>query len=157
LSALSYLNNQLSTIHTNIDLLTLALAIPDPQIQLKIFLQCWIQKLPHLLGCNILYHHTCSNDLLEWTDWDGLLAAATNHIISNFLSTLLHEQYLPNHAMMISQLIINTGGLGIIYPRSRTIPGFMLTLTTSLCHATSGIKLNKLCNNIPLHHTISSI
>jgi hypothetical protein len=64
---------------------------------------------------------------------------------------------LPHHTLLIAQLSLNAGGLGIVYPRKRAIPDFMLTFTTSIRHATNGIYLNKHLNNVHLHPTITAL
>ncbi len=112
--AWEFFNNQLSNVQTCITLLSTA--ITDPQTELRLFSQCLIQKLPHLLGCNVLYHFDPSNPPHTWTDWDGPLTSATNFIIQNFLSNLIGTTSLPHHALLIAQLNINAGGLSILDP-----------------------------------------
>jgi hypothetical protein len=87
---------------------------------------------------------------LTWTNWNGPLTSATNtnHIIAKFVSDLICVTVLVvphyHYALLISQLNLNAGGLGILIdPRSRAIPDFMLNFTTSTRHATNGIHLNK--------------
>jgi len=56
-------------VQTSITLLSAA--ITDPQTKLRLFLQCLIQKLPHLLGCDVLYHFDPNDTPPDWTDWLG--------------------------------------------------------------------------------------
>ena len=121
------------------------------------FSQCIIQKLPHLLGCDVLYHYDINLPPPTWTDWNGPLTSATNDIISKFLTTLTGVQALPHYALLIAQLNIQAGGLGILDPRARAIPDFMLFFTSSLRHATRGIHLNKNLQNVPIDETISDL
>jgi hypothetical protein len=90
----------------------------------------------------------------DWTDWNGPLTAATNHIITRFLSDIIGVPVLPHHALLIAQLSLNAGGLGILDPRTQAIPDFMLAFTSSTRHATKGIYLNKHLNNVHIHSTI---
>ena len=82
---------------------------------------------------------------------------ATNHIIAQFISDTIRVTALPHHVLLIAQLSLNTGGLGILDPRTRAIPDFMLTFTTSIRHTTNGIYLNKHLNNVHLHPTIAAL
>ena len=153
--AQDYFDAQLTTIQDSIALMSTALT--DPHTKLRLFSQCLIQKIPHLLGCDVLYHYDTDNPPPSWTDWNGPLTSATNHIIAKFISDLVGVTILPHHALLICQLNLNAGGLGIIDPRSRAIPDFMLTFTTSTRHATTGIHLNRHLRNVHLHHTISAL
>ena len=132
-------------------------SIADPHTKLRLFSQCLIQKIPHLLGCDVLYHYNIDNPPPSWTDWNGPLTSATNHIIATFVSDLVGVSVLPHHALLICQMNLTAGGLGILDPRSRAIPDFLLTFTTSTRHATTGIHLNKHLHNVHLHHTISAL
>ena len=104
----------------------------------RLFSQCLIQKLPHLFGCNVLYHFDPNNSPPNWTDWDGPLTSTTNFIITKFLSGLIGTISIPHHALLIAQLNINVGGLGILDPRPVAIPDFMLSFLFARRHATSG-------------------
>jgi hypothetical protein len=153
--AREYFNTQLIDIQTCIT--TMSIAITDRHTRLRLFSQCLIQKIPHLLGCDVLYHYDTDEPPPNWTDWNGPLTSATNHIISRFISDTIGITTLPHHALLIAQLSLNAGGLGILDPRTRAIPDFMLTLTTSIRHATNGIYLNKQLNNVHLHPTIAAL
>ena len=68
-------------------------------------------------------------------------------MLAKFVSDLIGVAVLPHHALLICQLNLNADagglGLGIMDPRARAIPNFMLNFTTSTRHATNGIHLNK--------------
>jgi hypothetical protein len=70
----------------------------------------------HLLGCNILYHYDTDKPPPNWTDWNGSLTLATNHIIARFISDTIGVTTLPHHTLLISQLSLNAGGLGFWTP-----------------------------------------
>ena len=142
--AQEFFNDQLSDVQTKITLLSEA--ITDPQTKLQLFLQCLIQKLPHLLGSNILHHFDPNNPPPDWTDWDGQLTATRIHITTKFLSVITGTASLPHHA-----LLINAGSVGILDTCSVAIPDFMLSFTSADRHATIGIYLNKHLCTVPIH------
>jgi hypothetical protein len=88
-------------------------AITDPHTKLQLFSQCLIQKIPHLLGYDVLYHYDTEDPPPDWTNWNGPLTEATNHIIARFLSNIIGVPVLPHHALLIAQLSLNAGSLGI--------------------------------------------
>jgi hypothetical protein len=153
--ARQYFNQQLTVVQDCIA--TMMTAISDPQTRLRLFSQCLIQKLPHLLGCDVLYHqdHTDVNPL--WTDWAGPLTSATNSIISCFLADLLGITTLPHYSLLIAQLSVTMGGLGLLCPRSRAAPDFLITFTTAIRHATTGINLSRHLDPFHLHPTIGDL
>ena len=57
--ACEYFNAQLTNIQDCIELMSTA--ISDPHTKLRLFSQCIIQKLPHLPGCDVLYHYDTDN------------------------------------------------------------------------------------------------
>jgi hypothetical protein len=150
-----YFNTQLVDIQTCIT--TVSTAITGPHTKLRLFTQCLIQKIPHLLGCDVLYHYDMDEPPPDWTDWNGPLVAATNHIIARFLSNIINVSVLPHHALLIAQLSLNADGLRILDPRTRVIPDFMLTFTSSTRHAPNEIYVNIHLNNAHLHPTISAL
>ena len=153
--AREYFNTQLIDIQTCIT--TMSNAITDRHTKLRLFSQCLIQKIPHLMGCDVLYHYDTDRPQPDWTDWNGPLTLVTNHIIARFISDTIGVITLPHHALLIAQLSLNADGLGILDPPTHTIPDFMLTFTTSTRHATNGIYLNKHLNNVYLHPTITAL
>ena len=153
--AREFFNDQLSNVQTKITILSEA--ITDPQTKLRLFSQCLIQKLPHLLGSDVLHHFDPNNPPPDWTDWDGPLNSTTNHITTKFLSDITGTTSLPHHTLLIAQLNINAGGLGILNPRSVAIPDFVLSFTSARQHATNGIYLNKQLRTVPIHSTISGL
>jgi hypothetical protein len=151
--AREYFNTQLIDIQTCNT--TMSTAITDRHTKLRLFSQCLIQKIPHLLDINVLYHYDTDEPPPDWTNWNGPLTLTTSHIIARFISDTTGVTTLPHHAL--PQLSLNAGGLGFLDPRTRAIPDFMLTFTTSTQHATNGIYLNKQLNNVHLHPTIAAL
>ncbi len=78
--AQDYFDTQLTTIQDSIALTSTT--ITDPHTKLRLFSQCLIQKIPHLLGCDILYHYDTNKPPPTWTDWNGPLTSATNQLVS---------------------------------------------------------------------------
>jgi hypothetical protein len=93
-------------------------AITDPHTKLQLFSQCLIQKISHRLGCDVLYRYDTDNPPQDWTDWNGPLTEATNHIIACVLSDIIGIPILPQHALLIAQLSLNAGNLGILDPQT---------------------------------------
>jgi hypothetical protein len=153
--AKQYFNEQLNQVQQYISLMTTAML--DSHSRLQISSQCLIQKLPHLLGSNVLHHYNITNPPPIWTDWNGPLTSTTNKIIESFLATLLTLLNIPQHTLLISQPPLNNGGLGMLEPRSSAIPDFMLIFTTSTPQVTKGIYLNKHLANPLLHTTLSDL
>jgi hypothetical protein len=56
-------------------------SIDDEQTKLKLFSQCIIQKIPHLLASDILYNLPTNHPHPPWEEWHGPLTSATekNH------------------------------------------------------------------------------
>jgi len=114
--AREYFNTQLIDIQTCIT--TMSTAITDRHTKLQLFLQCLIQKIPHLLGWDVLYHYDTEKPPPDWTNWNGPLTLATNHTIARFISDTIGVTFLPHHALRIAKLSLNAGRLGILDPRT---------------------------------------
>ncbi|KAL7448815.1 hypothetical protein ACHAWC_001695 [Mediolabrus comicus] len=117
-----------------IDANKLTETVPDLQTRLRLFAQCTVQKIPHLLGYDVLHHLPLGYNLggVGWEGWQGPLIDATNSLISTFLKNLLSlDSSLPAHSIFIAQGSLNLGGLGILRPSARAIPDFVLTMGTA--------------------------
>jgi hypothetical protein len=64
---------------------------------------------------------------------------------------------LPHYSLLIAQLSVSLGGLGLLCPRSRAAPDFLITFTTAIRHATTGINLSHHLEPFKLHPTISDL
>ena len=108
--------------------------VPDLQIRLRIFLQCTIQKLLHLLGADIMHH--LKDDYFEdgsgWWDWNGPLNKSIDEVIQFFLENLVGQEPHPKYALLISQTSVGMGGLCLLYPSHRAAPDFVINMTTSI-------------------------
>ena len=60
------------------------------------------------------------------------------------LASLIGHKSIPKYALLTSQLNVDMGGLGILYPTShRAAPDFVLTMATAMCYAGQGFRFNK--------------
>jgi hypothetical protein len=130
---------------------SLSNSISDNQTRLRLFSQCIIQKIPHLLSSNILYHLPHDYQDPPWVEWNGPLTSATNSIIHTFLESLLQLSNITGYAILITQLGISAGGLGLQCPRIRHTPDFVITMTSAIFCATLGFQLHKHLNPHLLH------
>jgi hypothetical protein len=152
--AISFINEKLQEIQQQTQ--SIHNAIHDPQTRYKIFVDCTLQKLPHLLLTDVLYHLDIHDADQPFTNWDGPLVQATNQIISDFLSTL-YNTTLPTHSLQIAQLAATNGGLGCLDASSRAIPDFALNINKTRRNAITGIRTHRDLPPRLLHHTIGEL
>jgi hypothetical protein len=121
--------------------------------------QNWGGDFRTAVRCDTWYYSTYRTVETEQTSENPLQSGMYFMVEAEWWVRLLYIRYstLPHHALLIAQLSLNAGGLGILDPRTRAIPDFMLTFTTSTQHATNGIYLNKHLNNVHLHLTIAAL
>ena len=139
---------------------TLTTSVSDLQTRLRLFSQCTIHKLPHLLGYDVLHHLPLDYDMsgVNWEGWEGPLIDATNHLISNFFKQLLGlSTSLPSHSLFIAQGGIPSGGLGLYRPGARAIPDFVLTMAKASNYAEHGIRFHAEAPNYILPSSIRSL
>jgi hypothetical protein len=131
----------------------LTTSVPDLQTRLRLFAQCTIQKLPHLLGYDVMHHLPLTHPMagLGWESFEGPLIDCTNNLIATFFKQLLQlPTSLPQHSLFIAQLGLSQGGLGLIRPTARAIPDFVLTMAKATNYATQGISFHREAPNILL-------
>ena len=133
---------------------TLSDSISDPHTKLRLFSMCLLQKIPHLLSSDIMYHlpHDCPDP--PWESWNGPLTNATDQIIKSFLSGLLSVDDIPETAMHIAHLDLSAGGLGLLCPRLRAAPDFVLTMTSVCRRATTGFFFHKSLHPHTIHDSL---
>ena len=137
---------------------TLSDSISDPHTKLRLFSMCLLQKIPHLLSSDIMYHLPHDDQNPPWEHWNGPLTRTTDHIITSFLSSLLntHDDF-PDYATHIAQLPLSAGGLGLLCPRLRAAPDFVLTMTTVCRRATTGFYFHRSLAPHTLHPSLRSL
>jgi hypothetical protein len=112
-------------------------SISDQQTKLRLFSMCLIQKIPHLLSSDVMHHLPLDDADPPWEEWCGPLTQTTDKIIQDFLSTLLDVEPIPEYAtILLSQLGLSAGSLGILCPRLRAAPDFVITMTSVCRRAT---------------------
>ena len=79
--AFEFFNEQLEEVQANVTALNDG--ITDLQTRLRIFTQCTIQKLPHLLGADIMHNlpDTFLDGDTNWWNWNGPLTEQLDAII----------------------------------------------------------------------------
>jgi len=109
--ALEFFNEQLAEVKANVAALNDG--ITDLQTRLRIFTQCTIQKLPHLLDANIM--HNLQDDFFDenthWWNWNGPLTEQLDAIICSFFTNLLGRKAIPTHALLIDSHLPNQRGI----------------------------------------------
>ena len=136
---------------------SLSASISDPHTKLRLFSTCLIQKIPHLLSSDIMYHLPHDDPDPQWEAWNGPLTRTTDHIITSFMSSLLDSDEIPDYAIHISQLGLSAGGLGILCPRLRAAPDFVLTMTSVCRRATAGFSFHKSLVPHTLHSSLRDL
>jgi hypothetical protein len=114
-------------------------SISDEKTKLRLFSQCIIQKKTHILSSDILYHLPTDNPDPPREEWNGPLTNATDSTIKSFLIDLLQLTKTPDYAILISQIDLSKGGLGLLCPRTCAAPNFVLSMITAFQNATQGI------------------
>jgi hypothetical protein len=132
-------------------------SISDNQTRLHLFSQCIIQKIPHLLSSDVLYHLPQDDQKKPWDVWNGQLTSATDSIIHTFLESLLQLLNILDHAILITQLGISAGGLGLLCPQTRAAPDFVISMTSAIRCATLGFRLHKHLNPHLLHPSLTDL
>jgi len=76
--------------------------ISTPDSNSSIFNTCTLQKLPHLLGADIMHHLPLDFDPNAWLAWNGPLTQGLNKIINSFFTTLLSMLHANNTKTLTS-------------------------------------------------------
>ena len=154
-------NSLIAASMTSKNITSLLNIITDQQTRLCLFSQCIIQKLPHLLSADVLYHLPTNNPNPPWEEWNGPLTSNTDSIIKAFFTSLLTTADItPNiaeYAILISQLGLRVGGLGLLCPRTRAAPDFVITMASARRNALHGFQIHKDLPNFPIHQTIGTL
>ena len=62
--------------------------VPNLQTRLRLFAQCTIQKVPHLLGAEVMHSLPLDFDAHNWEEWNGPLTSNVDSQIATFLGDL---------------------------------------------------------------------
>jgi len=135
----------------------LAANVPDLHTRLRLFSQCVIQKLPHLLGIDVMHHLPSSYDGHHWEEWQGPVVQGIGSAITDFLNTLLSFDSLPLYALQIAQLSLAKGGLNLLNASARAIPDFVLSMAKAMRNAGQGFKFGVDLEPTILHPSITDL
>jgi len=138
-------------------LASLSTSITDEQTKLSLFSHSLLQRLPHLVPSDILYNLPVNDPDPKWEDWNGPLTSDIEDIISTFLASLLYKPSIPPSAILISQLGLASGGLGLICPRTHAAPDFVITMTTTTRNAKHCFRLHRDLLSFKLHQSLCDL
>ena len=105
----------------------------------------------------------CFNKGVQWSPrkleslrhWHG--RRFQQHDWQCIYSSITRHDAVPYHTLLISTMITRAGGLSIPYPRSTTIPAFMLNLKHSLQYVHGGVWIRFTDPLAPLPRTITDL
>ena len=93
-----------------------------------------------------------------WEEWNGPLTSNIDSTIKAFFFSLLTTADItpdiPKYSILISQLGIRAGDLGILCPRTHAAPDFAITMASARRNALHGFRIHKNLPNFPIHQTI---
>ena len=78
----------------------------------------------------------------HWEEWSGPLTARVDGQIASFLGDLTGRA-IPQASLMLSQISVADGGLGLLNASARAIPDFVLTMAMAMRHTSQGFRINK--------------
>ncbi len=135
-------------------------AIPDIHTRFKIFNQCILQKLPHLLDSAVMHSYPTNDANNPWYNWEGNLSFGIDNLLHSFLRATLDietEEHLPTYSVLIAHINTNKGCLGMINASLQAAPDFVLNMMISKRRALQGFSINKDTHPICLHPSISDL
>jgi hypothetical protein len=93
--------------------------------------------------------------------WPMTLTSNTDSIIKAFFTSLLTTADItpdiPKYTILISQLGLRAGGLGLLCPHTRAAPDFVITMASARRNALHGFRIHKDLPNFPIHQTIGTL
>ena len=137
--ALSFFNAQLK--ENLLDATKLFNTITDHHTALRLFIQCTLHKLPHLLGSEVLYCFAESS-YNGWNEWIGPLSVEIDRMVEASLAKLTQRSSLNPNLLLIAYLSIAQGGLGLMDAYSLAIPDLVITMSQSICYAREGLSFS---------------
>jgi hypothetical protein len=154
--ATEYFSSRVSAIKDCLS--SLSTSITDEQAKLRLFSQCLLQQLPHVLSSDILYHLPINGPDPKWEEWNGPLTSnIEKNIVSTFVTSLLDQPSIPPSAILISQLGLGSSGLGLLCPQTCVAPDFIITMTTAIVNAPQGFRLHRDLLPFKLHQSLCDL
>ena len=124
------------------------------------FLQCVLQRTPHLLGADVMHNmpvNAAEFNHEQWQEWDGPLTREVDACKRDFLGELVGQSSIPNHTLRIVQVGVGQGGLGMLAPGARAAADFVLRMTRSARYAREGIRIHRDLRPARLHRSVSNL
>lgn len=131
--------------------------VSDLQTRLKLFHSCTLQKLPHLLGADVMHNLPLSFNAQLWPTWSSPFVQGINRLIEDFFCNLLGLTQLPQLSKFISHIPTSNGGLGILFPNHRAIPDFVITTTASIRRGNYGFRTSIDVEPTKVHPSITAL
>ncbi|KAL7543814.1 hypothetical protein ACHAWF_011480 [Thalassiosira exigua] len=130
--------------------------VPDRHTALRLFTQCTLHRLPHLLGSEVLYAHDPAVRQ-QWDAWVSPLSKSINVMAEGFIAKLVGRSSLPADSLLIAYITIAQGDLGFMDPFNHVVPDFVLTMSQVARYAENGIRLGRGEDNIRLPASFSRL
>jgi hypothetical protein len=135
--------------------------ITDQQTRLRLFSQCIIQKIPHLL-CRRSFSFTNRQPkpTLGRMERPTYLQHRLHYQSIFLLTTHNCEHYptdIPKYSILISQLGIRADSLGILCSHTRAASDFVFTVASACRNALHSFRIHKDLPNFPIHQTIGAL
>ena len=104
-----------------------SLAVQPSQTMLQMFKTCTIHKMTHLYASDVITEGV-ANLPNNWHLWRSKMSDEFTNMTNSFLSEVTGRSSIPDHAMLISNMSTNKGGLGLQHPRCTAIPTLVLNM-----------------------------
>ena len=132
--------------------------VADHQTRLRLFTMSSMQKLPYLLGMDAMHNLPLDEfDCGNWMNWYGELVEDIKELLRSFLSDLLGGATISDHSLLICQLGIKQGGLGLLHSASRVVSDFVIGMNKACFSARHGFKIWKDSSPIRLHPSLTNL
>ena len=135
---------------------TLLRTVQDRHTALRLFTQCTLHGLPHLLGSEVLYAHDPS-ERQKWDAWVSPLSKGIDAMVEGFIAKLTGRTSVPADSLLIAYITIAQGGLGFMDPFTRAVPDFVLTMSRAARYAEHGVRLGRGEDNVRLPNSFSRL
>ena len=115
-------------------------SLEDVQTMVRLFSVCTVHKTTHLFSSDV-FNSPIQDLPNHFYLWDSSFADNFTQMVDSFISQVTHQEKLPPHSLIISNLSINQGGLGIQHPRGNAITSYMMSSKRCLQYTHEGVWL----------------
>ena len=77
-----------------------------------------------------------------------------NAMMCNVLAHITDREIIPANSFHISTMSVSQGGLGLIDPRSSSIPTLMLQIRKCIQYSQTGVRVSQTQPNVPLRPNV---